>query len=183
MRAYAIACACLSVLTGCSSAPPPTSGCSTNMMAIWWKMREWEGDGDRFPLSLDVLTDAPPALFVCPSSGHHSGALTNVDAWTDYIYVPGAQDWMRLDLAVLICPPENHGGKYGHVVFGGGWVKQLPAAEVRALIKEPWCRPTDGRKNIRIYLGPNGTEIPFADYARTNVTVSVPERFHPSYKP
>ncbi|MCX6925456.1 MAG: hypothetical protein NT154_19945 [Verrucomicrobia bacterium] len=153
------------------------------MKSIWWRMHDWEGEGDQFPASLSVLTDAPVSLFVCPNSGRQPGAITDVDAWTDYIYVPSTHDWMRLDLAVLVCPPENHGGKYGHVIFGDGWGERLPAAQVRALIKERWCRPTPGRRSIGIYLGPNGTEIPFVDYARTNVTVSIPQRFQAVYRP
>jgi hypothetical protein len=151
------------------------------MMAIWLKLEAWGSEDGRggFPPSLSVLTDAAPSLFLCPSSGREPGAVTNVDEWTDYIYVPNAEDWMRVDLAVLICPPENHGGKYGHVVFGGGQMRRLPAAQAKALIKEPWCMPTPARKSISIrsYEG----EIPFAEYARTNITVHVPDRFRQIY--
>jgi hypothetical protein len=184
MRSIAICCLCLSVLIGCSQSPNPAKDpCAANMMQIWREMMSWEDSRgrDRFPSSLSVLTDVSPSLFVCPSSGHQPGAITNVDQWTDYIYVPDAQDWMRLDLAILIDPPENHKGKYGYVLFGGGWVEQLLTSEVRALIREPWCKPTPGRKSIGIYLGPNGSEIPFAVYAKTNVTVRIPERWRATY--
>jgi hypothetical protein len=171
----------LASVIGCSKGQKSSDDpCAANMIAIWDRMNDWEGDGDGFPPSLNVLTNVSPTLFVCPSSGHHPGAVTNVDQWTDYIYVPGAQDWMRLDLAVLIDPPENHKGEYGYVLFGGRWVRRLPADQVRALVKEPWCMPTPGRKNTTIY-GLNGIEIPFADYARTNITVIIPERFRSIY--
>jgi len=153
----------------------------TNMMAIYWKLVEWESSDDKFPPSFSVLTNVSPSLFVCPNSGHLPGAMTNVDQWTDYIYMPSAHDWIRLDLAVLIDPPENHEGKYGYVLFGGGWVKQLPADKVRALIKEPWCMPTPGRKSITIY-DTHGAVIPFAVYARTNVAFHIPERFRTIYQ-
>jgi hypothetical protein len=181
MRTAAIILVCVAFVSGCSAGRKPSGDpCAANMIAIWDKMDEWEGDRDRFPASLNSV-GSTPQLFVCPSSGHKEGTSTNVDEWTDYIYVPSAQDWMRLDLAILICPPENHDGKYGNVLLGGRVVRRLPAAQVRALIKEPWCMPTPGRKSITI-SGPNGTEIPFAEYARTNITVVIPERFRSIYR-
>lgn len=174
-----ICCLMACILTGCSTpAKSAADLCTTNMMAILSKLDEAEGDGDRFPGSLNVLLDASPSLFVCPASGHRSGRMTNVDDWTDYIYVPNAQDWMRLRLAVLICPPENHHGKYGHVVFGGGMKERLPPDEVRKLIREPWSAP--GEKGCTIWDGVGG-KIPFETYARTNVTVHIPKPLQALY--
>jgi hypothetical protein len=176
----------LSVILGCSPRFPDQGGkanlCMTNMMAVWFEMKYWNFNGDSFPPSLASLAHTnQPGFFVCPSSGRTPGSMTNVELWTDYIYLSGTHmdDTMLLDVATLICPPENHGGKFGHVVWGGGWIQRLPADKIRALIKEPWCMPTDGRRSISIY-GPSG-DIPYTEYIRTNTTLHVPQRFRSTY--
>ncbi len=139
------------------------------MTAIWWQMSNWEGDGDHFPPSLSCLTNAKSSIFICPETGHSPGVLTNVDQWTDYIYVPELPDAGRQDVAVLICPPENHGGAYGHVLWGGGWCVRLPPDKTRALIREPWCMPTAARS------------AGFDQFVKPKIKVQIPEKFRPEY--
>jgi hypothetical protein len=151
----------------------------TNMMAVWFEMKYWNFNGASFPPSVASLAQTnQPSLFVCPSSGQMPGSMTNVERWTDYIYLSGTHmdDTMLMDVAVLICPPENHGGQFGHVVWGGGWIQRLPADKIRALIKEPWCMPTPGREGVSISGG-----IPYTEYIRTNTTLHVPDRFRSTY--
>ena len=180
MRTLAIALG-LSVILGCSPHPLGQGGranlCMTNMMAIYFEVRYWNFNGASFPPSLASLADTnPPANFVCPSSGHAPGSMTNVENWTDYIYLSGTHmdNSELLDVATIICPPENHGGQFGHVVWGGGWIERLPADKVRALIKEPWCMPGPGR-------GSFGGDTPINEYLRTNTTLHVPPRFRSIY--
>ncbi len=175
MRTFAIALG-LSLILGCSphrlSQGRQVNLCMTNMMAICFEVRYWNFNGDSFPPSLGSLAVTnPPSYFVCPCSGHTPGLMTNVEAWTDYIYLSGTHmdSTALLDVATLICPPENHGGQFGHVLWGGGWMERLPADKIRALIKEPWCMPTRARGKI-------GSE-----YLRTNTTLHVPERFRNIY--
>jgi hypothetical protein len=186
MRALAIALG-LSVILGCSPRPISPSQkadlCTTNMMAIYFEVVCWNYNGDSFPPSLASLAQTNPAnYFVCPCSGHAPGSVTNVEDWTDYIYLSGTHmdSTMLLDVATLICPPENHDGQFGHVVWGGGWIERLPADKIRALIKEPWCMPTPGRGSISISDG-HGGNIPIPEYLRTNTTLHVPERFRKVY--
>jgi len=88
---------------------------------------------------------------------------------------------MMLDVAILICPPENHNGEFGHVIFGGGAkMIRLPPEKVRALIKEPWSMPSSARNSITIY-GSDGKIIPFAEHMRTNSTLHIPERLRSVY--
>ena len=175
------------IILGCSSSQSSRNRqanlCMTNMMAIYFEVRYWNFDGDSFPPSLASLADTnAPGYFVCPCSGHAAGSMTNVEDWTDYIYLSGRHmdNTMLLDVATLICPPENHGGQFGHVVWGGGWVERLPAEKIRALIKEPWCMPTQGRASTSI-SGSGGRAIPFTEYLRTNTTLHVPQRFRSMY--
>src|ERR1051326_1752250 len=173
----------LLILTACSPGQGGRRGagnlCLTNLDAIMREFRPWKLSAYSYPYSFDSLPKTiRPGIFVCPSSGYIAGSMTNVDEWTDYIYLSfrGPED-MLLDTATIICPPENHGGKYGHVVWGdGGRAIRLKADQVRALIKEPWCMPTQARHNIG-----GDDALQFGEYLRTNTTLHVPPRFRSTY--
>src|SRR5689334_13284122 len=126
------------------------------MRTVCVQLRGWYLAGDDYPplLSSLINQNPNPAIFVCPATGHAAGRMASVEDWTDYIYVAGPYDFMA-DVAVLICPPENHGGKYGHILWGSGVIEELPPDRIKALIKEPWCMPTAARGSIHINLGPN----------------------------
>lgn len=52
----------------------------TNMMEVWFEMKYWNFNGDSFPPSLASLAHTnQPGFFVCPSSGHMPGSMTNVE--------------------------------------------------------------------------------------------------------
>ncbi len=109
------------------------------MRAACYQIKCWNFNGDTYPPSLASLAATNDArVFVSPSSGHAAQTMSNVQEWTDYIYVRGPNEPCMFDVALLICPPENHGGRYGHVCFGSGEVDRLPADRIRALIREPW---------------------------------------------
>lgn len=185
VRALAIAFLSFLSLAGCSrnQSIAKASSCATNMTAIWFELRSWNWNGASFPASLNSL---PPtndaALFVCPSSNHPPGAMNKVSEWTDYIYVNSSRvsDSMMLDVALLICPPENHNGEFGHVLLGNGQVVRLPPDKVRALIKEPWGMPTSTRNSLTIYDS-SGAPVPFAAHMHTNLSVQIPSRFRSVY--
>jgi hypothetical protein len=172
------------MLAGCSAerSSVKTDACTTNLTAIWRELKIWDWNGDSLPSSFAQLPlTNNPALFVCPDSGHSVGAMSNVVQWTDYIHVTGPPESMMLDVAVLICPPENHNGEFGHVIFGdGAKMIRLPAEKVRALVKEPWSMPSSARNSIRIY-GSDGKTIPFAEQMRTTTTIHIPERLRSVY--
>ena len=77
------------------------------------------------------------------------------------------------DVAILICPPENHAGKYGHVIWGCGLGRDLPvtlpADQIRALIREPWCRP----------IGIRGSG--FDELVKPQMRIRIPERLRSIY--
>ncbi len=136
MRAVLLIVIALPLLGGCSSSG---GRCAANMRELCFQIKRWNFEGDTYPpsiASLGMTNDAK--LFVSPGSGHVAGAMTNVEDWTDYIYVSGPNEPCMFDVALLICPPENHGGRYGHVCFGSGDIARLPADRIRAAVKEPW---------------------------------------------
>jgi hypothetical protein len=99
--------------------------------------------------------------------------MTNVEEWSDYIFIGGGMEGGMCDVALLICPPENHGGKYGHVIWGCGWGRDLPvtlpADRIRALIREPWSRS----------IGIRGSG--FDEFVKPELRVRIPERFRSAY--
>ena|SRR5205809_5791817 len=174
MRSFAIVCS-LIFLAGCSShtVPKPAVGdrYTINMMAVWWALHDWIGEGDRFPPSLASVVNATnTTIFVSPSTSHTPGMATNVDEWTDYIYVGSGMEGCMCDVALLISPPENHGGSFGYVVWGCGEVVKFPADQVRALIKEPWGMPTQARCGG------------FDEFAKPHIMIHVPDRFRSIYR-
>ena len=160
--------------------------CQKNMTAIWWALRDWEGaGGDLFPASFDSLNKTSnPAVFVCPSSGHPVGSMSNVDEWTDYIYLSGhgMDGGILADVGVLICPPENHAGQYGNVVWGDGSAKRLSAGQARELIDKPWHTSRITFANTASGGDFNATNWSrFDQYMRTNTTIHIPLRFRSAY--
>jgi hypothetical protein len=97
--------------------------------------------------------------------------MTNVEQWSDYVYAANVQDMLKVGVAVLICPPENHNGKFGHALYGGGNVMRLPPEQIKALVAEPWCIHTPGQDSV------GG----FTNLARTSIIVRIPERFQRIY--
>ena len=108
-----------------------------------------------------------PNDFVCPGTGTHPGRMTNVDEWTDYIYVGGASDGVP-GIALLISPPENHHGEYGYVVTEDKGILRLPPGEVRALVKEPWLWATN-------------TDAAILESVKRNLQINIPVRLRSYY--
>ena len=64
-------------------------------------------------------------LYVCTGSGNIKGNMTNVHEWTDYVYVANLTDYDSPDVPIVLCPPENHKGKSGLVLFLDGHVESF----------------------------------------------------------
>lgn len=146
------------------------SACMLNLQEAYWALRVRLGDGYRFPASLSSLaeTTTNSAIFVCPGSGHEAGAMTNVEDWTDFIYVGNHEDIQDPDFALLISPPENHGGRFGLVLWHGGNVVRLSPEQTRRLIEAPWFLATNA---------PND----HIEGLKRILTVQVPKRFENLY--
>ena len=74
-------------------------------------------------------------LFVCPASGNRAGAVSNVNAWTDYRLTPlntGATDHG----IHAYCRPANHKGEGGNVLFADGSVYWMPTGELWRIVEQ-----------------------------------------------
>ena len=92
--------------------------------------------------SWSIVLDLNSNYFICPGTGSRAGCISNVDEWTDFIYMGNYAD-TKTDVPIIISPPENHHGHYGYVVMLGQGIMRLPADQVRALIKKPWLLATN----------------------------------------
>ena len=64
-----------------------------------------------------------PKLFVCPASGNRPGDFETVDQWTEYQYVSGLHESLPSDTVVACCPPQNHDGDGGNILFRDGHIE------------------------------------------------------------
>jgi Ankyrin repeats (3 copies) len=144
--------------------------CVSNFTEIFWIIRKWVGEGIEYPPSLDSLAEDTDRadLFVYPDSGHRVGSMTNVEDWTDFIFVGSERDIQDPNVALLISPPENQKGHFGIVLWHGGNSSLVTAQETRRLIDAPW------------YMATNAP-LEQIEYLKRFVTVKVPKRFRGSY--
>ena len=82
--------------------------------------RRWSTVGDRLN---------EPRMFICPSGNTVTGDLQNVDAWTDYVLVPGRQQSDAPQTTVLaFCRCSEDGGS---ILFVDGHVEWMEGVEYR----------------------------------------------------
>jgi hypothetical protein len=127
------------------------------------------GKNDSFPKTLAKLSrpNLDNNLFVCPGTGSQAASMRTVEEWADYIYIGNVWEGVSRT-ALVLSPPENHGGDYGYVVCVDGYITRLPAAQCRPLVKEPW----------RMNTNASASNI---DYLKNRVSVRVPKRLRPYY--
>lgn len=143
--------------------------CASNMMAVWWLLRQWQGDGIDFPRDLSaVVSTTNSAYFLCPGVAREPGPIAAVNDWTDFIYVGGMSS-TDPQVAILLSPPEDHGGNFGIVVWEGGYVSRVTPQEFEKLLKAPWCMATRAQEEGII------------GQLKKEVTVQVPRRFRQQY--
>ncbi len=77
--------------------------------------------------------DVSPLMFICP--GHYDLpdtvhlSMSNISQYADLIYVAGLGPDCPADVPVILCPPINHNGKGGNVLFGDHRTRWMPAKE------------------------------------------------------
>ena len=166
----------VAVASGCSKASPhPTVSaddlCLTNLTELSFRLRYYSWDhADHFPPSLALLdrhdTNSELGIylartggagnwnvFVCPATGNKPHLGLFIERWTDYIYFANER-FVPNPVPILICPPENHGNRFGHVLWQDGQRTRLPADKVRALIEDLSSVATNARLNDVIVLVP-----------------------------
>jgi len=117
--------------------------CQSNLRYIGLAVLTIEHDDAdaRSPTNLQALTShcTDPATFICPHTGHKSGALSKVDQWSDYVLV--ADVGKSFDKRIKVkayCIPEHHDKRSGNVLFTDGSVEWVLASNF-------WQTVRDGR--------------------------------------
>jgi len=139
-----MSCICLLLaFVSCSSSPsaPQVPGTveTAHLREIYHLLHGYMLAGDSFPGSFADLRPEyvkDPTIFLSTASNIVPGTLATIEEWTDFIYIGGMSLGTPM-AALVISPPENHQGKYGYVLFDGGKISRLSAAETRALILDP----------------------------------------------
>jgi prepilin-type processing-associated H-X9-DG protein len=141
---FLLVCSACSPVLRTERTTTPENSCSNNLARIFVALRDAVGEsGAYYPKSFKELPGSiDPNLFVCSESKGLSGSMSDVEDWTDLIYVGNLTYCGVTGAALVISPPENHGGYYGYVLFCDGSVAKLPAQQVRKLIDDPFAMAT-----------------------------------------
>jgi hypothetical protein len=137
--------------------------CPLRMFAVWSSLSDAETRRTGFfPTNLVPFAKSyPPSMLsnpannyplLCPGSTTQPGSVTNVDQWTDYLYVP----WARYFPSKRAVPENyplmydrrfsNHGGRgvyvlkmNGDVIWDGGaaWLKRFSTEHPEFLLPMP----------------------------------------------
>lgn len=163
------------LVSGCVQSLPsahsesPDVVVTNNLRQIWSLLHDAMGDGDSFPRTLAELnrTSVNGNLFICPGIRSQAASMSTVEEWGDYIYIGNVWEGVAR-AALIISPPENHGGNYGYVVCVDGYMTSLPPAQIRTLVNQPWRLDTNASlSNI--------------DYLKKQLSIRVPKRLRPFY--
>jgi prepilin-type processing-associated H-X9-DG protein len=117
--------------------------CANNLHQIGRAAELYESDHTNKMQSFQALKDTngvfyinQPKLFICPHSGNKPGELSNVDKWTDYKVISGLTTASPPEAVVAFCPPQNHGGKGGNILYNDGSVIWANATDFWKLVKQ-----------------------------------------------
>ncbi|MBN1671026.1 MAG: hypothetical protein JXR37_08345 [Kiritimatiellae bacterium] len=128
-------------LCGCSGAGGARDralqvACLSNLrqIGVLIEMYRAENNGET-PPSLQALSKQAdtPNVFACRASGHKPGAMTDIDTWTDYVYVAEPGD----NQVRAYCRPGNHKDQGTAVLFTDCTVRWCTAAEFQTLMAPP----------------------------------------------
>ncbi|MDD5519608.1 MAG: hypothetical protein PHI84_02205 [Kiritimatiellae bacterium] len=114
--------------------------CMSNIRQIGISLSMYSVDhNERYPQDLQTLAitmKLPPRLFICPSSKHIAGSLSNLNEWTDYVYICDSSPTNDPNMPIVFEFPANHNGKGGNVLLNDGSVFWLNTKEFRKSIQK-----------------------------------------------
>jgi len=66
-------------------------------------------------------------FLLCPATDHEAGRKDDADHWTDFVVVTHSTVTQEPHTPFIFCPPQNHGGMGGNILFSDGMVKWYDA--------------------------------------------------------
>jgi hypothetical protein len=116
------------------------STCMNNLAQIGKALCMYSMDhNEQYPQDLQTLAiemKLPPKLFICPQSKHVAGSLSNLNEWTDYVYIHGLSATNDANVPVVFEFPANHNGVGGNVLYNDGSLCWWNAKDLRKCIQE-----------------------------------------------
>lgn len=122
--------------------------CANNMKGIGLACHLYAADhGGAFPdawppLYPDCLSALP--CWVCPSTRTTPGDEDSIDAWADYVLIPGHTENDTPDDVLAYCRPGNHGKDGTMVLFVDGDVEWVSAERFGELMSDAPNAPGPG---------------------------------------
>lgn len=129
----AICCSVVAVLLPSARESARRTSCQSNLSAIGKGIQMYQMDYSNYPSSLEIFAKMFPAakLFICPSSDHQTGSVTNVSDWTDYYYVSGVKPSDPKECLLAYCSSPKHKG--GIALFLDTSTKYLTPSDLHTI--------------------------------------------------
>jgi len=132
------------------------SHCVNNLSQIKLALLMYPGDhGGAYPPDFRELIPylggrrTSPSLFVCYGSGHARGSMSNVNEWTDYVYIANLTESDPVSAPIVFCPADNHYGRGALVIERTGG--RLKFVESDSVVDEYYSKlPKESRDRVKI---------------------------------
>ena len=84
-------------------------------------------------------------FLLCPATGHAAGPREEADHWTDFVVVTNSTVTQGPHTPFIVCPPQNHGGMGGNILFSDGMVEWYDADEFSNVLNRQSTAPAGTR--------------------------------------
>lgn len=118
---------------------PPVSRCMSALHQIGLACQMYAEDhSGEFPSNFWAMAPdygGNPKAYICPASGNTPGDISRVDQWTDFVFIPHLCSSHPSNTVLASCPPNNHDGAGGNILFVDGSVCWYNAQEFTNVLK------------------------------------------------
>lgn len=141
-----------------SHSPSPRRLCGSHLRQIGCACRMYAMDhSGAFPTNLWVLVPdyvGSGELFICPAAGKRPADVPQGEQRTDFVIVPHLITNHPGNVALAFCPPGNHGGAGGHILFVDGSVQWFELADFSNVLERgrTACGDPAGREPMFLCL-------------------------------
>ena len=133
------------------------SSCQSNLHQFDIAIASYWNASKHYPSTLTDMSpnDIHSKLFMCPGDMDARFTRDLSNAWTtaSYIYVAGLGPDCPDDMPLIICPPINHGGRGGNVLWGDHSTSWVPVRDFEKLIESLYANT-----NVSVLVGESLTK-------------------------
>jgi hypothetical protein len=133
--------ACVMAVAGCGwiNEKANREKCKNQLDALGCCVKCQQDYEPQNPLTLASLAtnySLTTRLFICPSSGHKAGQITNISQWADYVVNLNIDTNSPPDSILAYCKPENHKSKGCNVLYADNSIEWRTKEELEAELKK-----------------------------------------------